>query len=72
VDYARRPDMRSWPHRSFIVALALGLGLLLGVVAALSADVLERMRADQVVSEQLALLKFYAGYKEDVGKSSGP
>jgi len=69
VDPARPPDRKSGPHRLLIIAGAMFFGILIGALCAYGADVLERVKENPAITEQIQQLKFYARLKHDIPRS---
>jgi tyrosine-protein kinase Etk/Wzc len=59
LDRAERPEKKSWPIRSLIVAISTILALLIAVLGALFMERMEQARQDTHFASQLQLLKFY-------------
>lgn len=53
VDYAVVPDSRSWPPRTLLVIIAVVVGLIIGVIFALSREALARARSNAATATKL-------------------
>lgn len=59
LDRAEPPEMRSWPHRSYLVMSAFFLTLVFAVMIAFLIEAFKRVKADSQFVARMQLLRFY-------------
>jgi tyrosine-protein kinase Etk/Wzc len=65
MDKATRPERRSWPPRTLLVAVTTLLALFLASVTASLMETLERAKEDSQFSARLQLFKFYFRHRRE-------